>query len=152
MRRTIIGPETGDDLVESAAGERAAFATATVVHRPGEKRVHVSSMVAEGVEEPDVERQTRAILSDIEDCLAEVDGDMGDVVRVRVYVRSPHLTPENLRTIHRVRGEFFDAEAFPASTLVEVERLVREAYVVEVDADAVVPEGGWETETLARDP
>lgn len=140
MRKQIVNPETGD-----WADYETAFSDGVVVHAPGHARVYVSGRVAEG---DSIEEQTRGVLESIEADLADLGGSMRDVVRVRVYVASPHLDEESLETVHRVRAEFFEPGHYPASTLVEVEGLVRDRYVIEIDADAVVPDDGWETEAL----
>ncbi|MBI2528683.1 MAG: hypothetical protein HYV93_22205 [Candidatus Rokubacteria bacterium] len=43
-----------------------------------------------------------------------------------------------LAQIHEVRGQYF-RRPYPASTLVEVKRLVKAEYLIEIDAVAVVP-------------
>ena len=44
----------------------------------------------------------------------------------------------HLDQIHRVRAEYF-TPPYPASTLVEVSRLVRPEYLIEIDAVASIP-------------
>ena len=139
MRKEIVNPETGD-----WSEHDVAYSDAVVVHTADAKRVHVSGVVAEG---EDIEVQTRGVLEAIEELLADHDGGMEDVVRVRVYVASPELDEGSLETVHAVRSEFFPEAHLPASTLVEVEDLVREEFLIEIDADAVVPDDGWEVES-----
>ena len=73
---------------------------------------------------------------------------MTDVVRVRVYVDEPALTEANFQAIHEARGEFFEPSHFPASTLVEVSNLIRDGVLVEIDAEAVIPDDDWDVEVL----
>ena len=59
---------------------------------------------------------------------------MSDIAKVTVFVTDMSALSE----IHEVRSEFFDAP-YPASSLVEVSRLVRPEYMVEIEAIAVIP-------------
>jgi enamine deaminase RidA (YjgF/YER057c/UK114 family) len=59
-------------------------------------------------------------------------------------VAAPALTQANFEAIHASRREFFDPGSYPASTLVEIEDLIRDGRLIEIDADAVVPHDGWE--------
>ena len=138
MRKEIVNPETGD-----WSDHEVAYSDAVVVHTEGAKRVYVSGMVAEG---EDIEAQTRGVLEAIEAVLSDCDGGMEDVVRVRVYVNRPELDEGSLETVHAVRSEFFPRDHLPASTLVETEDLVSDEFLIEIDADAVVPDDGWDVE------
>lgn len=137
VERTVLLPGAGNDLLESD-GSETAYAECVAVETEECVRVFVSGMTSETAAD-DIGEQTRDVLSRIEGTLAEVGGEMSDLVRVRVYVEEPHLTQENFEKIHAARGDFFDAETYPASTLVGVSSLIREGRVVEIDADAVVP-------------
>lgn len=141
MRKQIINPDTGSDW----AAHETAYSDGVVVHAPNHKRVYLSGRTAA---DETIEDQTRSILDGIRDDLDSVGGDMRDVVRVRIYISRPHMDAETLQTVHAVRREFFERGHYPSSTLVEVEALVSEDYLIEIDADAVIPEDGWEVETL----
>jgi len=77
--------------------------------------------------------QTAAALEIVEGALDEVDAGLEDVVRTRMYVTDI----DDYGAVGRAHGEFF-GEVRPASTMVEVSRLVREAFHVETEATAVV--------------
>lgn len=80
--------------------------------------------------------QTRVILQNIRDALQEVGADMGDVLKVTVF-----LTDIGDRAaINPVRKEFF-GDAKPASTLFEVSALAMPDMLVEIEAVAGIPEG-----------
>lgn len=139
MNKQIVNPETGE-----WAKHDVAYSDCVVVDIPGAKRLFVSGVVAEG---ENVRAQTRNVLKQIEDIVSEQGGGMEDVVRVRVYVAGPTLDETTLESIHDVRSEFFVKDHLPASTLVEVENLVQDDYQIEIDADAIVPDDGWELST-----
>ncbi len=84
----------------------------------------------------DVVAQTRVVLQNILDTLRTVGADMGDVLKVTVF-----LTDINDRSaINPVRQEFF-GDARPASTLIEVSALADPEMLVEIEAVAGIPEG-----------
>lgn len=88
------------------------------------------------VGEGDVVAQTRQVLQNLLDALRTVGADMGDVLKVTVF-----LTDVNDRAaINPVRQEFF-GDSRPASTLVEVSALVDPTMLVEIEAIAGIPEG-----------
>ncbi len=84
----------------------------------------------------DVVTQTRVVLQNIRDALHEVGADMGDVLKVTVF-----LTDIGDRAaVNPVRKEFF-GDAKPASTLFEVSALAVPDMLVEIEAVAGIPEG-----------
>ena len=66
--------------------------------------------------------------------LDSVGGQMSDIVKVTVFVTDMSMLDE----IHRVRAEYF-TPPYPASSLVQVTRLVRAEYLIEIEAVAVIP-------------
>jgi len=81
----------------------------------------------------DAYQQTVFILRKIEAALAEVGAKLPDVVRTRMFVTDISRWEE----IGRAHGEIF-AGINPASTMVEVRRLVNPEHLVEIELDAVV--------------
>ncbi len=77
--------------------------------------------------------QAVAVLEKIERGLHAAGATMRDVVRTRIYV----LNADDWEAIGRAHARFF-ADVRPANTLVEVRRLVGEAYLVEIEADALI--------------
>ena len=138
MRKQIINTETGE-----WAEHDVAYADAVVVHLGGAKRLFISGVVAEG---EDIETQTRSVLDQIETMLADHNGGMEDIVRVRVYISQPEMDEKSLEIVHDVRSEFFVQDHLPASTLVEVEDLVSDEFLIDIDADAIIPDDGWDVE------
>ena len=74
------------------------------------------------------------MLDNLARVLASVGGRLDDIVKVTVFVTEM----AHLDQIHRVRAEYF-TPPYPASTLVEVSRLVRAEYLIEIDAVASIP-------------
>jgi enamine deaminase RidA (YjgF/YER057c/UK114 family) len=79
--------------------------------------------------------QTVAALEIVERALEAAGAGLEDVVRTRMYVTDI----DDYEDIGRAHGERF-ADVRPASTMVEVSRLVREELRIEIEATAVVAE------------
>ncbi|MDP8977668.1 MAG: RidA family protein [Actinomycetota bacterium] len=81
----------------------------------------------------DVVAQTRQVLENMRTALSAAGAAPADVVKVTVYLRDIAHRAQ----IDPVRREFF-GPTLPASTLVEISRLVAEDALVEIDAVALV--------------
>ncbi len=79
--------------------------------------------------------QAHAVLDKIEGAITSLGGRLEDVVRTRVFVRDI----DDWEPVARAHGERFGAIQ-PANTLVRAE-LVGAEYLVEIEAEAVVPPG-----------
>lgn len=82
----------------------------------------------------DAGRQTEAIIATIAAALAEAGAGLADVVRTRIYVTDIDLWP----AVAAAHSAAF-AHVRPASTLVEVARLIHPDMLVEMEAEAVLP-------------
>ena len=82
----------------------------------------------------DVQEQTRLVMDSLTRCLDAGGAGWKDVVRTDVFVTDM----EDQDAIGEIMGPYFDGD-FPASTLVEVNRLVDPRLKIEISAIAVVP-------------
>jgi 2-iminobutanoate/2-iminopropanoate deaminase len=103
------------------------------------RTLYVSGLVAtdergEVVGLGDVVEQTRQIFRNLKRVLDAAGAGPSDVAKLTIFMRSVDQRP----LINPVRQEFF-GEHRPASTLVEVSRLVREELLVEIEAVAELP-------------
>jgi 2-iminobutanoate/2-iminopropanoate deaminase len=82
----------------------------------------------------DVVAQTRQVFTNIGAVLEAAGAGFGDVVKVTVFL----IDIDDRQAVNTVRREVFGS-ARPASTLVEVSRLVVPGALIEVEAVAVIP-------------
>ncbi|RMG79949.1 MAG: RidA family protein [Bacteroidetes bacterium] len=83
----------------------------------------------------DLYAQTKCALEIIENALAEAGATMAHVVRTRIFVTKI----DDWEAVGRAHGEFFK-NIKPASTMVEVSRLIDPDMLVEIEVTAIVPE------------
>jgi enamine deaminase RidA (YjgF/YER057c/UK114 family) len=79
--------------------------------------------------------QARAILEVIAEALKDAGASLSDVIRTRIYL----VDIAHWEEVGRVHGEVF-GDIRPANTMLEVSKFVSPDWLVEIEADAVVPE------------
>jgi len=126
--------EVTSDSIRKPIG---VFSQATVVEAKG-RLVFISGMTSR---RPDgtiagvgnIAEQTKQVCENIKAAVEAAGGTLDDVCSVDVYVRNM----EHFEEIHKVRREYFKLP-LPASTMVEVTKMVSPDYLIEINAIAVV--------------
>lgn len=117
--------------ISSASPFEAVLGFSRAVRRGG--IIAVSGTAAIGLEKPDAAAQARRCIEIIGEALVQAGASLSDVIRTRIYL----LHIEDWDAIGKVHGEFFGSIR-PATTVVQVTRFIDPAWLVEIEADAVV--------------
>ena len=134
--KAVFKREVRSDALRQPMGH---FSHATVIEATG-RLVFVSGMTARRADGTiagigDVTAQTRQVCENLAAAMTAAGGSLDDICRVDVYVRNI----EDFEKIHQVRREFFKPP-LPASTMVEVSKMVSSEYLIEISAIAVLPD------------
>jgi enamine deaminase RidA (YjgF/YER057c/UK114 family) len=110
-------------VVEVTAGRPVYIAGQVAMDRAG-------NLVGPG----DVRAQARQVFENLKAALAAVGAGFEQVVKLNFYL----LDATQLPAVREVRDQYVNTERPPASTAVEVRRLFRDEYLIEVEAVALV--------------
>jgi enamine deaminase RidA (YjgF/YER057c/UK114 family) len=92
--------------------------------------IFVAGTVGEG---GDAYEQTKAAIAKIEVALREAGAELDDVVRTRIFVTNI----DDWELVGKAHAEAF-RDTLPASSMLEISRLIAPEFVVEIEADAIV--------------
>ena len=109
-----------------------------VVEASGARTFYISGQVALDdsgniVGEGDMGAQARQVFENLHTALRSVGASFKDVVKLTYFI----VDMSQMQAVREARDQYIQPEYLPASTAVEVRRLAREEFLLEIEAVAV---------------
>ncbi len=131
MKKTIINPDTiAPPVGKYSHAVRIETGDTAFIFVAGQIALDPSGNL---VGENDIVRQTEFIFEQIATILQAAGGSLGDVIKTNIYTTDM----SQYGKVAEVRNRYF-ADNPPATTFVEVSKLVREGWMVEIEVVAAV--------------
>lgn len=126
IKSDTLPPSPGYSQAATVSGGRLVYVAGQVAMDPSGK------LVGPG----DFRAQTEQVFENLKATLAASGASFDNVVKLNSYFVDIKQVP----AFREVRDKYINASHPPVSTAVEVRRLVREEWLIEIEAVAVVPE------------
>lgn len=117
------------------------FSQVAVVEKNGIRMIYLAGQV--GVDSQKnlagngtLRDQVEQTFSNLQTALVSVEATIADIIKMNIYV--VNYQPEDAEIIGEVLQQYFSVGQLPAMSLIGVQALAEERFLVEVDAEAVV--------------
>ena len=137
IEATAVVAAPGTDFELSRIGPSRGFSQAVVARHGAVKTIWIAGQTGRG---DDLTAQTEVVFDRVSQRLAGAGATMDDVVKTNTYIVD-FQPAQDMRPFNQGRSSVF-GENPPSSTLVGIDRLVNDQTRIEVDAVAVVEDGG----------
>ena len=128
-------------IIVSSEVPQAMGPYSQAVEAEGGRLIFISGQVPEDAKgnligKGDIEKQTKQVLKNIKSMVEQSGGSVADIVKITIYMID--INPSSYEVVARLRREFFHESNYPASTMVEVRRLVSPDWLIEIEAWVVI--------------
>ena len=131
MKKTLINPESlVTPISKYSHGVRVDTGDTALIYVTGQIAIDTNGNL---VGKSDITKQTEFVFEEIKTILEAGGASLNDVIKANIYVTDMSQFPK----VAEVRNRYF-ADSPPASTFVEVNKLVREGCMVEIEVVAAV--------------
>ena len=131
MEKTFINPGTiAPPLSNYSHAVRVVIGDTALINVAGQVPLDPNGNL---VGENDITKQTQFVFEQISTILKAAGGSLSDVVKANIYVTDM----SQYAKVAQVRNRYFAVHP-PATTFVEVSKLVKEGFMVEIEVQAAV--------------
>ena len=137
MQKVLVNPENMvTPLSKYSHGVKVQMGQGSLIFVTGQIPIDPQGkLVGEG----DARKQTEYVFGEIAAILSAAGASLEDVAKATIFVTDMDEFPQ----VAEVRNHYF-AQSPPASTFVEVNKMVRQGVKVEIEVVAGVGDGGWQ--------
>lgn len=117
------------------------FSQVAVIENNGIKMIYLAGQVGVDnqknlVGDGELRDQLEQTFRNLQTALESVEATIADIIKMNIYV--VNYQPEDVEIIGEVLQQYFSVGQLPAMSLIGVQALAEERFLVEVDAEAVV--------------
>lgn len=131
----FLGSSCQQKVKKTFIEQTNGYSQAVMIEQGSVKTLHISGQFGDGEDFAD---QMRSALGKIEAILKAQGGDFKDIVKMNWYIVD--YDEDLLVEMRSIRKELMGDTLMPASTLVGVDELALEDWLIEIDAVAVIVE------------
>ncbi|MDY7012027.1 MAG: RidA family protein [Cyanobacteriota bacterium] len=138
MKKYYLTPATLPDW-------RTYFSQVAVVEKNGIKIIYLAGQV--GVDNQknlvgngELRDQVEQTFRNLKIALESVEATISDIIKMNIYVVD--YQPEDAEIVGEVLQQHFSVDRLPAMSLIGVQALAEERFLIEIDAEAVVDSDG----------